>query len=202
MRDDAPTGTAVEPPDRHLKVARLPRTYPPRGRHRALTIPGGLLLLVALFLPAMTECGETQYPADTPQLLGPYALGAVLAVVSMFPARMRGYGLRVFATLSLLHYAVLAATLLVLTLGDLEAAGTLVVVLAAGSVVFLVARNAATIEERAAGMTLVQGIQWVLWFGLWNLIDGALVGMRVALAGAIAITVGAALWLRDSRTPP
>jgi hypothetical protein len=41
----------------------------------------------------------------------------------------------------------------------------------------------------------------VLWFGLWNLMDGALVGMRVALAGAIAITVGAALWLRDSRTP-
>ncbi len=203
---EPPTGTAVEPPERHVKVARAVTrsgaAHRTRGRHRVLTIPGGLLLLVAMFLPAMNDCGETRYPLDTPQLLGPYLLGAVLALVSMFPARIREYGLRVFATLSLLHYAALAVTLVVLTLSDLDAAGTLVVVLVAGGVVFLVAAKAATVEERASGMALLQGIQWVLWYGLWNVIDGALVGMRVALAGALAVTVGAAVWLRDSRTPP
>jgi hypothetical protein len=199
MRDgEPPTGTAVEPPDEHVKVARVTPAGRARTRHRLFTLPGGALLFVAMFLPAVQECGETRYPLETPQLLGPYVLGALLAFVTALPGRIREYGLRIFALLSLLHYAVLGAALLVLTITDLDAAGTLAVVLVAGAVVLMVAKRATSVDERAASMALVQGIQWVLWFGMWNLIEGALVGMRVALAGAVVVTIGAVVWLRDS----
>lgn len=196
---ELPTSTAVEPPKRHVRVTRAdaPRV---RQRHRVLTFPGGALLLVALFLPAMRDCGETRYPLDTPPLVGPYLLGAALALVALLPARIREYGLRIFAVLSLLHYAALAAVLVVLTASDLDAFGTLCVVLVAGGSVVLVGRRRASVEERVSGMTLIQGIQWMLWFGLWNLLEDALVGMRVALAGALVVTLGAVVWYRDSRT--
>lgn len=201
MRDgEPPTGTAVEPPEEHVKVARVPDLSKPRARHRFLVFPGGVLLVIAVFLPAMKECGETRYPLETPQLLGPYLLGGVLALVSLVPGRIRDYGLRIFALLSLLHYAVLVAALVVLTAQDVDAAGTLVVMVVAGGSVFLVARKAATLEERAASMALLQALQWSLWFGMWNLIEDALIGMRVALAGALLVTLGAVIWLRDSRT--
>ena len=164
------------------------------------SLPGGLLLLVAIFLPSMNECGETRYPLDTPQLLGPYVLGAAIALVSVLAGRIREYGLRIFVVLSLLHYAVLAVALLILTAQDLDAAGTLLVVLVAGGSVLYVARKSWPVEERGAGITRVQAIQWTLWFTLWNLIEGALVGMRVAVAGALLVTIGAVVWLIDSRT--
>lgn len=201
MNGEPPTGTAVEPPEEYVRVSHI--TAAPgqaRARHRLLTLPGGLLLLLAIFLPSMNDCGETHYPLDTPQLLGPYVLGAALAFVSLLAGRIREYGLRIFTVLSLLHYAVLAIALLLLTAQDLEAAGTLVVVLVAGGSVLLVARKSSTIEERGAGITLVQAIQWTLWFTLWNLIEGALIGMRVAVAGALLASIGAAVWLIDSRT--
>jgi peptidoglycan/LPS O-acetylase OafA/YrhL len=197
---EPPTGTAVEPPEEHVTVARVRDLSTPRARHRFLAVPGGVLLVVAMFLPAMKECGETRYPLETPQLLGPYLLAGVLALVSLLPARIRGYGLRIFALLSLLHYAVLVLALLVVTAQDTDAAGTLLVVLVLGGSVFLVARTAPTVEERAARMAMVQAIQWSLWFAMWNLLEGALIGMRVALAGSLAVTLGAVVWLRDSRT--
>jgi hypothetical protein len=197
---EPPTSTAVELPEARVRVQRAPGP-PVRGRHRILTIPGGLLLFVAMFLPSVRECGETHYPLDTPILIGPYLLALAVALVASMPARMRDYAGRIFVLLSFLHYAVLAIALVVAMFTDIEAFGTLCVVLVCAFVVYIAAKPAMTIDERVAAVTFVQGMQWCFWFGLWNLFDDVLVGMRLALGSATLLTLGAALWLRDARSP-
>ena len=64
---------------------REPASSPPRRVPR-LSIPGGLLLGLCLFLPAVEGCEKPVYPYEIPQVYGPYLFGLLVALLAWLPA--------------------------------------------------------------------------------------------------------------------
>lgn len=50
-----------------------------------LSIPGGLLLALCLFLPAARGCDKPVYPYEVPMAYGPYVFGLLAAVLAFLP---------------------------------------------------------------------------------------------------------------------
>jgi hypothetical protein len=62
-----------------LRKPRVPR----------LSIPGGLLLALCLFLPAVKGCEKPVYPYEVPAVYGPYLFGLLVAVFAWAAAGQR-----------------------------------------------------------------------------------------------------------------
>ena len=50
-----------------------------------LSVPGGLLLALCIFLPAVKGCDKPVYPYEAPLCLGPYLFGLLVAVLALCP---------------------------------------------------------------------------------------------------------------------
>lgn len=60
-------------------------------RHRLLTVPSSLVLLVCLFLPAIDSCGEPVYPVTMPMAWPPHLLAVIVLVLIAAEWRRRGH---------------------------------------------------------------------------------------------------------------
>lgn len=93
-----PTAATAEPRGDLLPAVPVEAaaTVPPaRQRHRAVTVPSGLVLFACLFLPMVRGCDESIYPTQAaaiawplaPLILLPYGLGlmAVIAALGRSP---------------------------------------------------------------------------------------------------------------------
>lgn len=162
-----------------------------RRRHRPLTAGAGLVLFVCLFLPAVDGCARPIAPVEAPPCWAPYLYGLVFAAAAV----ARGPQAR----------AVIALALRVL-------AGCVI----AGGAALLAAWPVAGIVELAAGLALAAAIGWTgaperrialsaivlgalatVWFGAWCAAPGALAGVYLSLAGALALLAGGLVWLAE-----
>lgn len=162
-----------------------------RRRHRRLTIPGGALLLVCMFLPAVRGCGEPVYPIETPWFWHPYLYGGALAAAALVTTvrgvRVATAGLRILAWLAVVGGAVMTTL----------SAGFGIVETALGVILLSIIGTKGFSEKRIAITGIVMAVLSVLWFGLWASSAGALIGVYLSLGAAIFLLAGSLLWLSE-----
>jgi hypothetical protein len=173
---------------------------------RMLAVPSSVLV-ICLFLPALSVCNSPEAPISFPPCYAAYLGG--LGVLAIAIARARASRLAAVG-------AAIPLALLVLTAGGILVAccseGGLIVGAAgiAGGALSLVA--AAAIVRRyvktppseigMATSVLVQGAVSISWTGLLAGDRGALWGTFLALGAASMIAVGALAWLVRARAQP
>lgn len=187
--DDLPATTAVEPP--LVRIAPGTRVR----RHRRVTALSGILLFSCLFLPAVDACGPV-LPYELPPVAPPYVLGLVFALIAI---AQTDRGLR-GGILALRAVAAIAAAAGVVVIPVVPEIG--VPELAVGVVLLLVVGLWRTTEPRVAAAALLVGAVSALWFGLWCLDDGALIGVYLSLASSVGLVLGAVLWRRELADRP
>jgi hypothetical protein len=182
--DDLPVTTAVEPP----LVRIAPGTvigY--RRRHRRVTALSGILLFACMFLPAVDACGPVM-PYELPLVVPPYALGLVFALIAIAQTER---GLR-RGIVALRAVSVLTAAAGVVVMPVVPEIGIPELVLGVG--LLGVIGLARTTERRVAAAALVVAAVSALWFGLWCLDDGALIGVYLSVASSGGLLLGAVMW--------
>jgi hypothetical protein len=179
-----PGVTAVELP----LVRSVPGTR--IHRHRRVTGLSGILLFACMFLPAIDACGTVR-PYDLPPLAPPYLYGLVFALIAMSrtPRRLV-HGIAALRGLSVLVvFAGVVMTAVAPQIGVPEIA------LAVGLLVIL--GRARSGEARVAVAAIVLAAVAMVWFAVWCLDDGALVGVYLSLASAGGLLLGAVLAWRE-----
>lgn len=68
-----------------------------RRRVPRLSIPGGLLLALCLFLPAVRGCDKPVYPYELPLAYGPYVFGLLAALMALVPGGPKAVAARFVA---------------------------------------------------------------------------------------------------------
>lgn len=173
-----------------------------RGRvHRWLGVPGSVLLLLALFLPAVEVCGDPMIPLAFPPVIPPYLFGgaAIGAYLAMSPRALRAWGIvvRVFGALTLALVGYVAHA------GAFEGNTPLVVAIAAfwlAVVQFaLTLRGDRPAEQRVARAIAIPAFACVVWFGLFLFEEDALWGITVSFVASILVLAGAIWWELDVR---
>ncbi|CAN5904081.1 hypothetical protein BH11MYX3_BH11MYX3_19690 [soil metagenome] len=181
MGDVFAIARAIEPPD--------VRPYADLRRHRPLTGTAGLLLFLCMFMPALKGCGEsTVVPLELPPFLPPYLYGLVFACAALARSQ-RGVmtsvvALRVVATL--VTCAGFVVFLIAPAVGIVELFLGVVLIAAVGG------RGYA--EQRVALTSLIMGAVCTLWFAMWSLTEGALLGVHLSLLSSIGLLAGGAVW--------
>jgi hypothetical protein len=187
---DLPGTIAVEPP--LVRVAPGTRIR----RHRRVTALSGILLFACMFLPAVDACGPVM-PYELPPVLPPYVLGLVFALIAI---AQTARGLR-RGIVALRAVSVLAAVAGVVVIPIVPAVG--IPELGLGVVLLLVLGLWRTTEPRIAAAAAVVAAVSTLWFGLWCLGDGALIGVHLSLASSAGLLLGAVMWrLELADRPP
>lgn len=189
-------GTAVEAPVRVVRPRSAPR------RHRWLTGTSSLALFVCLFVPAVDGCSTPIVPLDAPPFWVPYLFGGAFVVAALARTRL-GYSI---ATLAV---RLLAWLVIVGGLSMLGVAPALGVIELALGLLFLAAIGWRGSSEHRLALALVAvGATSSLWFALWSLTPGALLGVYLSLASALGLFVGGLVWfaelepLAPGRLPP
>lgn len=162
-----------------------------RRRHRRLTTPSGLILLVCLFLPAVRACDNVVYPIETPYFWHPYIYGGALAIAAL-ATTMRAVRLATTAMRGLAYVSIAGGCLLMVgnpAFGGIE--------LALGVSMLAIIGTQGVSERRMALTGIVMAVLSLLWFGLWAGSASALVGVYVALAASIFLLAGSLLWLSE-----
>jgi hypothetical protein len=182
--DDAPVTTAVEPP--LVRIAPGTRVR----RHRRVTALSGVLLFACMFLPAVDACGPV-LPYELPPVVPPYVLGLVFALIAIAQTE-RGLRRGIVALRAVSAIAAAAGVAVMAVVPEIG-----IPELAAGIVLLLVIGLWRTTEHRLAAAAILVGVMSTLWFGLWCLDDGALIGVYLSLASSVGLLVGAVLWRRE-----
>lgn len=145
-----------------------------------------------LFLPAVQECDAPSYPYEFPAFTGPYVLGLVFALIALARTRHgidRGIrGLRIVLSLMILGGLVTAATQSVLV--GLILLG---VALILTGMLFGIPP-----ERRIAAVCISANAIWALWFGLWCMDSGAMIGVYLSFASSLGLLVAGVTWLKDT----
>ena len=179
--DDLPATTAVEPP--LVRIAPGTRIR----RHRRVTALSGILLFACMFLPAIDACGPV-LPYELPPVVPPYVLGLVFALIAIAQTE-RGLRCGIVA-LRVVSAITVAAGVVVLPIvpeiGIPEAVLGVALLGVIGPWRFS--------EPRVAAAALVVGAVSALWFGLWCLDDGALIGVYLSVASSAGLVLGAVMW--------
>ncbi|HEX3765239.1 MAG TPA: hypothetical protein VHW23_41365 [Kofleriaceae bacterium] len=181
--------TAVEPP--LVRIAPGPRIR----RHRRVTALSGILLFACMFLPAVDACGPV-LPYELPPVLPPYVLGLVFALIAI---AQTGRGLR-RGIVALRAVSVIAAVAGVVVIPVVPEIGG--PELAFGLVLLQVLGLWRTTEGRVAAAAVVAAVVSTLWFGLWCLDDGALIGVYLSLASSLGLLLGAMMWRSELADRP
>ena len=179
--DDLPATTAVEPP--LVRIAPGSRIR----RHRRVTALSGILLFACMFLPAIDACGPV-LPYELPPVVPPYVLGLVFALIAIAQTE-RGLrcGIVALRAVSVITVAAGVAVMpIVPEIGIPEAV--------LGVALLGVIGPWRTSEPRVAAAALVVGAVSALWFGLWCLDDGALIGVYLSVASSAGLLLGAVMW--------
>jgi hypothetical protein len=189
MDELEPGATAVDPP--LVRIAPGTRIR----RHRRVTALSGILLFACMFLPAVDACGPIA-PYQVPPVLPPYVYGLVFALiaVSQTPRGLRR-GIVALRVVSLLVAIASAAVIAIVPEVGVPELGL-------GLVLLLLVGPSRTTEPRVAGAAIVVALISMLWFGVWCLEDGALIGVYLSLAGAAGLLLGAVLWRREAAERP
>lgn len=187
--DDLPATTAVEPP--LVRIAPGTRIR----RHRRVTALSGILLFACMFLPAVDACGPV-LPYELPPVLPPYVLGLVFALIAIAQTErgLRGGIVALRAVSAITAAAGVVVIPIVPEVGVPE--------LAVGAVLLGVIGLWQTREPRVAAAAIVVAAVSTLWFGLWCLDDGALIGVHLSLASSAGLLVGAVMWQRELADRP
>jgi hypothetical protein len=179
--DDLPATTAVEPP--LVRIAAGTRIR----RHRRVTALSGVLLFACMFLPAIDACGPV-LPYELPPVVPPYVLGLVFALIAIAQTE-RGLrcGIIALRAVSVITVAAGAAVMpIVPEIGIPEAV--------LGVALLGVIGPWRTSEPRVAAAAVVVGAVSAMWFGLWCLDDGALIGVYLSVASSAGLLLGAVMW--------
>jgi hypothetical protein len=179
--DDVPAMTAVEPP--LVRIAPGTRIR----RHRRVTALSGILLFACLFLPAVDACGPVM-PYELPPVVPPYALGLVFALIAIAQTER---GLR-GGIVALRAVSAITAAAGVVVMPVVPEIGIPELVLGVGLLGVIGLWR--TSERRVAAAAIVVAAVSALWFGLWCLDDGALIGVYLSVASSGGLLVGAVMW--------
>jgi len=178
---ELPATTAVEPP--LVRIAPGTRIR----RHRRVTALSGILLFACMFLPAIDACGPV-LPYELPPVLPPYVLGLVIALIAIAQTA-RGLRRGIVALRAVSVVAAVAGVVVIPVvpqIGGPELAFALVVLQVLGLW--------RTTEARVAAAAVVVGVVSTLWFALWCLDDGAMLGVYLSLASSVGLLLGAVMW--------
>ncbi len=170
---------------------------------RLLALPGGVLVFLALFLPAVRVCDDPVAPIQFPPAYGPYLLGLAAAIAVTRRRRdlhVAGGFVLVTAIAALGLYGMMCWSELFES--DNPAAPPLViawsVVLAGIASTF---RRGTGWERRAARVLWLTTIGDLVFFAMLIADDG-LYGSWVALVGAVLMLLGGVSWDLGARPPP
>jgi hypothetical protein len=180
---------------------------PVRGQsRRRLALPGGVVLFLAMFLPATRVCGDTVVTGVDllrfPPFVLPYVLGALAALVVLArdvrALRGQTLWLQVPTALALLAVGALAHVG-IFTAANPIPAGLAALgwwVAAAGLWPALTRRP--SWEWRAARTLGVVGFVCAAWFGMFLLLDEhVMYGTGVAFVGAVLVGAGGYAWEQE-----
>jgi hypothetical protein len=167
----------------------------PTSARRRLALPGGVVLALCIFLPALRVCGSPTYPITMPPFWSPYVLGALVAVMAIArtPRGLRAtlIAVAVIYVLNLIGWGVV-------TMSTLEGApiglGMLVL---AGAFIALTRRG--ELELRAAHATLLVGLACTPWFALLAFDPDGMWGAWVSLGASLALVIAGLEWRRQVR---
>jgi hypothetical protein len=187
--DELPGTTAVEPP--LVRIAPGTRIC----RHRRVTALSGILLFACMFLPAVDACGPVM-PYELPPVLPPYVLGLVFALIAIAQTA-RGLGRGIVALRAVSAIAAVAGVVVIPIVPEIG-----IPELVLGVVLLGVLGLRRTAEPRVAAAAVVVAAVSTLWFGLWCLDDGALIGVFLSLASAAGLLVGAVMWRSELADRP
>ena len=174
---------AVEPP--------LARVEPGLGRrrHRRLTGPGGVVLFLCAFLPAIKGCDSAVYPIEMPMFLAPYLYGLAFAATAA-AVTVRGMR-RAISMLRALTIALAGGSVALVFVAPPIGVAELFVGVVLLGILGLRGGN----EKRVAQMqTLVGGLA-TLWFGLWAGSRDAMFGVYLSACASLAVLAGGLVWL-------
>jgi len=188
----------------HFIYALPPPDDPPlaRGRaHRGIGVPGSVLLLLAMFLPALRVCNEPFYPLEAPMLLAPYLFGgtALAVFLATAPGTRRVWGIlaRVLGGLTLAMVGLIAH----LVAFEGEPLGVVLAIAwwPAAIAFARTCRGPAPAELRLARAVALPGLGATVWFAVFLADKSVMWGMGVAFLGALLTTAGAVVWELDVR---
>lgn len=179
--DDLPATTAVEPP--LVRIAPGTRIR----RHRRVTALSGILLFACLFLPAVDACGPVM-PYQLPPVVPPYVLGLVFALIAI---AQTDRGLR-RGIVALRAVSAITAAAGVVMMPVVPEIGIPELILGVG--LLLVIGLWRTSERRVAAAAIASAAVSALWFGLWCLDDGALIGVYLSVVSSAGLLLGAVMW--------
>ncbi len=197
------------PPPHVVSLAARPELdQPVRGRsRRRLALPGGVLLFLAMFLPATRVCGERAVTGlellRFPPLALPYVIGVVVALAVLAPRvrglRSAGIALQVLGVLAMIGFGLLAHA--GLAANNPAPAGVATMAWWAAAIALRPALSSRTTWERRVARTLaVIGLGCALWFAIFLAIDpDVLYGTAVACVGALLVGLGGIGWETELR---
>lgn len=186
--DEIPATTAVEP---LVRIAPGTRIH----RHRQVTALSGILLFACMFLPAVDPYGPV-LPYELPPVLPPYVLGLVFALIAIAQTE-RGLRCGIVALRAVSAISA-AAGVVVIPIAP-EVGGPELVL---GVVLLGVIGPWRSGEPRVAAAAIVVAAVSALWFGLWCLDGGALIGVYLSLASSGGLLLGAVMWWRELADRP
>jgi hypothetical protein len=183
-------------------VPLLDRPVHGRARKR-LALPGGVILFLAMFLPATRVCGDRELTGLNllrfPPLGLPYLIGVVAALVVLAPIvrglRAPAIALQIVTVLAMAFWGVLAHWG-VLAAKDPVPAGLASMAWWVAVCAFVPALSRRWSWEQRASRTLgVIGFACAAWFAFFLVFDpGIRYGSFVAFVGAVMLGMGGVAW--------
>ncbi len=196
--------SAHEPPDPDDgdELELEPPVVRTARRGKGLAVPGGVLVMLALFLPTLTVCDDPVYPIQFPPVYGPYLLGLAAAIGVLQHRRLAARGAAIFVVLmSVASLGLYGAMVWSMVFEDHE---PMAVVMAIGwsfgvAAIVRTWRRRVSWHLRGARALWVTALGSLAFFGLLAGSEDALFGAWVALLGDVLVLMGGVCWEVEAR---